>query len=141
MSMHSDELEMLADLTFKDAVIATSLYCGSCGYNLKTLPYVGVCTERGHRYNARPLRMDGIFTPQRLEIPLGDAAAGVLSGVVAAGMTIRAIAPSPSRGVYVIFAVVLGLMSVAFAWIMWRKLCKYVRFRNIAKRIESGVDD
>ena len=141
MSMHSDELEMLADLTFKDAVIATSLYCGSCGYNLKTLPYVGVCTECGHRYNARPLRMDGIFTPQRLEIPLGDAAAGVLSGLVAAGMTIRAIAPSPSRGVYVLFAVVLGLMSIAFAWIMWRKLCKYAGFRKIAKRIESGVDD
>ena len=141
MSMHSDELEMLADQTFKDAVITSSLYCDSCGYNLKTLPYVGLCTECGHRYNARPLKMDGIFTPQRLEIPLGDAAAGVLSGLVSAGMIIRALAPSPSRGVYVLFAVALGLMSAAFAWIMYRKLCKYMRFRRIGKRIETGLDD
>ena len=98
-----------------------------------------------HRLIAMPVVLAAVFiltyALKSGSLALGDAAAGVLSGLVAAGMTIRAIAPSPSRGVYVLFAVVLGLMSITFAWIMWRKLCKYVRFRNIAKRIESGVDD
>lgn len=46
-----------------DRRIISDAYCGRCGYNLRTLPYIYSCPECGNPYNARPLTLRGIFVP------------------------------------------------------------------------------
>ena len=64
MPLSSNDLERLSDDIYKNRRITGLVYCGTCGYCLKTLPYVYQCPECGGSYNARPLSMQGIFMPQ-----------------------------------------------------------------------------
>ena len=79
MGMSRSDLERLADDTLKGRILLSSTYCERCGYNLRTLPYVYTCPECGNQYNARPLKMKGIFQPHTTRVPVGDVAAGVFS--------------------------------------------------------------
>ena len=75
MVVSHDDLDRLADDIYKNRRISGWIYCGNCGYNLRTLPYVYTCPECGHEYNARPLTMRGIFLPHEASFPLRDLAA------------------------------------------------------------------
>lgn len=72
MPLSSSELDRLAEDQYKDRLITGSVYCGECGYNLKSLPYRHRCPECGNEYNARPLRQTGIFNPHEGDFPFGD---------------------------------------------------------------------
>ena len=67
MVLSENELDRLADEMYLDRRIAHSVYCGECGYNLRTLPYAGRCPECGGEYNARPLIMKGIFNHEKIK--------------------------------------------------------------------------
>lgn len=63
MSLSSGDLERIEEEMFTDRRITGSVYCGRCGYNLRTLPFCYHCPECGNEYNARPLKMKGIYVP------------------------------------------------------------------------------
>jgi len=113
MGINEEELYRLADEMYKDRRIASSTYCGSCGYNLRTLPYRYCCPECGQEYNARPQVMKGIFTPQAADFPYGSLLYGLILLGCAVGVGYPAIKPAnPSRlwlaGVLLVIALIYG---------------------------------
>ena len=73
MVISSEELDRIADDIDKQRRITSSVYCGNCAYNLRTLPYAYACPECGNEYNARPLIMKGIYLPFQSEFPIREA--------------------------------------------------------------------
>lgn len=134
MAFSRTELERIADDQYKDRRIAGAVYCGNCGYNLRTLPYRYNCPECGNDYNARPLTMKGIFQPHEAEIPFGDIASAMLFGVGAVYLFGRAyqLSELPTA----LFGVVLAAAAVTFFVRACREFGKLLKSRAIAKRIE-----
>ncbi len=142
MALTKEELDRLVDETHHRGLIAGRVYCGNCGYNLKTLPYVYRCPECGNAYNARPLTMRGIFMPYQYAIPFRDLAATVVCAAGAATLGYFTL-KFGSRAQPVAFmipyllAVVLGLIAVLFAWRSYEELCRFALSRSIARRIAA----
>ncbi len=126
------------DLT--DTRIEQMIRCGTCGYNLHTLPAVGRCPECGSRYNAMGRRMQGIFLPQYNVFPWSDVMTAVLSGAVAVGCAFAFAVQRP-------LSVTLGLLAAAFLVLTaiagpmaWRNAGRYFRFRKVEREDdELGV--
>lgn len=84
MSLSSEELAKLAEEIYTDRRITMSTYCGRCGQNLRTLPYVYRCPECGNAYNARPLKQEGVFSADHARFPLGTLFALLVTAAGAA---------------------------------------------------------
>ena len=139
MVLDSGELERLAEQCLADRVISMNLHCARCGYNLRTLPYVGRCPECGGDYNARPLRMDGIFTAQMLVFPTGDVVAAVFTWGLAAALIPGSVGSQDEWRLFCgLICVVMGSFFVRSAW---RQAARYFRVRAIARHIESDWED
>ena len=111
------------------------LHCARCGYNLRTLPYLGRCPECGGNYNARPLRMDGIFTAQMLVFPTGDVVSAVFTCGLAAALIPGGVGSQDEWRLFCgLICIVMGSFFVRSAW---RRAARYFRFRARARRIES----
>ena len=54
-----------------ERTITENVYCAQCGYNLRTLFWIGRCPECNSEYNSRPLHMKGIYTEQAAAFPWG----------------------------------------------------------------------
>ena len=131
----SYDLEKLADDIYKDRIITGSTYCGNCGYNLRTLPYIYTCPECGTHYNARPLKMTGIFNRTDLYFPLSELCAAALSAVFAA-LLIRGAVLSNEYFYFVYGLMFVGIM-IAFGARAYIRLCCFVKARSIARRIAA----
>ena len=59
--------------------ISETVFCGSCGYQLKMLPKIGRCPECGNHYNTLRRMISGVFTPQTVAFPAFDTAAAIAS--------------------------------------------------------------
>ena len=68
--LSDEDRQRLSEDIFLDRRISGSVYCASCGYNLRDMPYVYNCPECGASYNARPLQIKGIFSPYDISFPL-----------------------------------------------------------------------
>ena len=133
MGLSKSDLERLADDTYKGRLITGSIYCGQCGYNLRTLPYVHTCPECGNQYNARPLKMEGIFLPQEAQIPWGDlVAAGFCAG---GALLFGASAVGSPDAVRISIAGALAAIASPFVWRAYRGLRRLARTRALAKHI------
>ncbi len=133
MGLSNEELERNADDVYKDRRITTSVFCGTCGYNLRTLPYLYTCPECGHEYNARPMKMRGIYAPQEAEIPFGDVAA---AGFCALSVVVIAWgAFNPLDAWRIAFAVIFVLFTFMFLVRAYRRFFALLHARRIAKRI------
>lgn len=133
MGMSQSDLDRLADDTYKGHILQSSTYCERCGYNLRTLPYVYTCPECGNEYNARPLKMKGIFQPHTTRVPVGDIAAVVFSvgGALLFGIGgIRS--ADPTR---ITIATMFLLMSLPFQWRAYRGLRRLAHSRAVARQI------
>jgi len=139
MSFNTDELDRLADEMLRGARLAHSVYCGECGYNLKTLPYLGQCPECGHRYNARPLKMEGVFNPQSLELPIIDGLTVIMLACMGWFLLRGAFSPLQSGSVF-LGALTLGVCGAVLSRFISR-LRRFLKFRDIESRISSGEDD
>jgi hypothetical protein len=128
------ELEWLAGDQYTGRSIGGSVYCGNCGYNLRTLPHVYTCPECGQSYNARPLTMKGIFQPHDAKIPFGDLAAMLLCGV-ASGWLIAGAISNGSR-VWFLIGGALGILAIIFLIRARAEFVKLAKNREIARRIE-----
>ena len=138
MVVGTDELERLADDMYKDRVIASSVYCGHCGYNLRTLPYVYTCPECGNQYNARPLKMSGIFNPHTAEFPLRDIVVTVVCALITVVLGDSAIRPvNYWLGVAIFFAI-FAVLSGREAYVRMRR---YVNAVSIIRRIAAEEEE
>lgn len=116
-----------------------TLYCGTCGYNLRTLPYTGLCPECGQRYNARPLKMEGIFLPQNMELPVLDVLAMGIGLFFSAMFIGDSIAPYDSGRMFI--GIVALTLTLLYAHRSWSKIAVYMKSRAILKEIESADED
>jgi hypothetical protein len=133
MGLSNYELEKLADEMYKDRIIRGSTYCGVCGYNLRTLPYIHVCPECGNHYNARPLKMDGIFVLHDTYFPLSELLAALFCGVFAVVVIASGVNPvEPNR---LIIGLAGAAIAIAFAVVGYLRLRRFIRARVIALRI------
>ncbi len=139
MTVNSSESERIEEQVLSGDRIFHALYCGECGYSLKMLPYTGRCPECGGRYNARPLKMEGIFLPQNMELPIVDICMLVVGLSVSASFTFKSM-QSPDSGQLFIGIVVL-ILSVMFAYRGWSKFAKFLRFKRLIKQIEAAEDE
>ncbi len=138
MGLTTAELQQLAEDILSDRYISTDLHCANCGYNLRTLTYVGRCPECGSEYNARKLWSEGVFTAGMLEFPSGDwlAAAitlGIAGVLLASGL-------SPVVEWRLMFAIGLGILAALYVRSAWKRTARYLHFRAIAKRIEESEE-
>ena len=140
MVLSSNELDRMADDLYLDRRIQTSIYCGRCGYNLKTLPYSYTCPECGSDYNARPMSMKGILVPDGSESPAGTVATVVIAWMVGGVMILAgALYAMGSRGIFVVIELVLGVSLVVLGLYCVhrgeRRLRRFLRHRALWKHI------
>jgi len=129
-----DELERLHDEMLQGTRLYHSVYCGRCGYNLRTLPYAGQCPECGGQYNARPLNMTGIFFAHYAQFPLFDVLASAVSLLFTAWIIGSSLTPFSPDQFY--FGLVFGAVSVVYGARTLARISRFLRMRGIAKRIE-----
>lgn len=164
MHLSNEELVRISEEIYTDRRISSSTYCGRCGYNLRTLPYVGTCPECGSDYNARPLKWEGIFTAEQVRFPFSTLLGVFVTAVAAVVFVITTLgvstplspapapvapgvaAPAPPSspaldGVGVVIAVVLAAMFLLYVWLAARQLCAFWRGLSIARRIAKLESD
>ena len=133
MALSGQDLERLADDQYKDRIITGSVYCGSCGYNLRTLPYIYTCPECGNQYNARPLKMTGIFTPHETYFPASEIAAALLCAPIAFVLIRGGIITADSGRVTL--GALFCMIMVSFAVQAYMRLVRFIKARALARRI------
>lgn len=133
------DLDRLSDDIFKDRRISGSVYCGKCGYNLRTLPYLYQCPECGNDYNARPLVMKGVFLPQQIPVPWIDMLAVGFFGYIAYTYVSESLPAKEYPSLVVgIVAAVLGLIYLALLIRKWRTL---IAGRILLRRIAESREE
>ena len=140
MALSTTELERIADDIYRDRLLTLATYCGDCGYNLKTLPYVHTCPECGNQYNARPLRMTGIFLPHAAEFPVSDLFTALISGGVTGLIGIGAF--NPLDVIRLVIGLFFAASTIIFAVQGWDKVKRYAKAIQIIHRIrlEEGEE-
>ena len=136
MVLGTDELERLADDAYKDRRMAGTVYCGKCGYNLRTLFYVYRCPECGQEYNARPLVMRGIFLPQNVSAPFVEMFAVVLYGPIA--FVLIDGATQPFELAKFVMGLGAAILAVVYLWLAYGRWVRVLKARTIARRIAQA---
>jgi hypothetical protein len=127
------DLEKKATDQYRDRMISGSYYCGSCGYCLRTLPYVYTCPECGNSYNARPLSLNGIFKPYEVQFPFFDLLAFVLCLPVA--VVLMAWGIMSGLSLIIFFGLLYVYLTVLFGARVWRGVRSFIKGRVIIRRI------
>ena len=122
-----------AEGSFGDTTIHGAVHCGRCGYSLRTLPYVYKCPECGQEYNARSLKMKGIFLADQADWPMGILF--LLACVVAAAVLFYG-AFSPPDIWRLLGGVILAVFCVVDTPRQWKALRRYLAARAIIRRID-----
>ena len=139
MVFSEKDLDRLADDIDKNRRITSSIYCGSCGYNLKTLPYSYQCPECGNDYNARPLHKRGIHEPLDEEFPFA-----YIIGVVLCGLGVWFCVDGALRPMNISRVVAAGLFLLAglvTAWRTFERFKRMVHTARIARQIAEAERD
>ncbi len=139
MVLSRHELEELSDDTYRDRRIKESTFCGRCGYNLRTLPFVYRCPECGNAYNARPLKMKGIFFPHAVYPPVKEIVATAFCGVIAVLLLISAIKPLDEGRL--VFGVVFTAITGVFAGQVVHKFQHFFTFWSLSNRIAKEEEE
>jgi len=139
MPVSLEELDRIADEQYANSHITSSIYCGSCGYNLRSLPYMHVCPECGRRYNAIPRKMTGIFQPTAVEFPFGDVASTVLCGAMGVSIVWRSW--NPAEWGTLMMGISFCVLTLFFGAKSVKRLVHYYRGRFVARRIAMDETD
>ena len=135
MALDRGELDRLADETYKNRTIAGFVYCGRCGYNLHSLPYVHTCPECGNQYNARPLSMTGIFTPHDASLPISELAGMILCLVVGGGLIWVGVT-NPGTWQLVV-GVAIVILAIVLGYQSYGRMARFFNTLRIARQIEA----
>ena len=118
-------------------VLETDLFCGKCGYNLRTLSIFGRCPECGNEYDARPIRMEGLLLGQDIGFPFEEILGAVLCGLVGVPILLHG-TMDMGRGWYAAAAPFV-IMLVAFVYGVIRKLGKLLCYRSLVRTAGQQV--
>ncbi len=112
------------------------VYCASCGYCLKALPYFGRCPECGSTYNDQSLNMTGIYMSQYLHPPIGLAFGAFVSLAISVCLLVLA-AKDPTVWWFGLgaFASVIGFLYLRS---LVRESARFLRSRSVAKMIKQA---
>ena len=135
MAISNRELDRFADDQYLDRRITSSVFCGNCGYNLRTLPYTYQCPECGQDYNARPLEMRGIFSPQDVDIPFGDMAAAAFCALAVYVLARNAF--DPFDIIRIAFAAAFFIFTLIFLNRSYDRFQALLKARRVARRIAT----
>ncbi len=116
-----------------------SVYCATCGYNLRHASYVGRCPECGSDYNARPLKLENIFVEGALRFPSSEVFIGLFCTLIGGWLVPGAI--NPVSFLMLPIAVIMVLIGLAHLVTAYRRFIKYLRYRSILKRSQEEKDD
>ncbi len=142
MAVGSDELEKLSDDIYRERRIIGSVFCGKCGYNLRTLPYVHTCPECGNEFNARPLHLTGIFQLYEAEFPFRDAASTVVCALGAVVLGLGAFKPpDPPDLIRLVITAFFILCMMVFARLTFLAGRRYLLAWRIIRRIKLERDE
>ena len=111
------------------------IYCGRCGYDLRTLPKMGRCPECGNDYNSRPAGMQGIHLPGSVGFPVGMVFISVVSTVLAINLIFETVTSFSEWDL--IGATVLSIFSVFALRATIPSLGRWRQFR----RVDRWVDE
>ena len=139
MPLSDEERNRLEDDILFDRRITRSLYCGSCGYNLKTLPRSYVCPECGQPYNARRQPMKGIYFPHDVEPPIAQIAGALISAVVA--VSLLSVAFRPFSAVRVTFGLIFAVATVYLSVQTYWRVKRLIKFQALARRITQQEEE
>ena len=139
--MHGDpvEHERISTVLPADRQIGTHVHCAGCGYNLRTLPYVGCCPECGAAYNARPLLMQNILTGQMALFPSSEVFAALLACSLAA-LLIGAGLLFGSEWAF-LFGMIFGVFGVLFIRVASIHIGRCIKYRRILRQIEASEEE
>jgi len=130
MPVSLDELERF---------LSYSVFCDRCGYNLRQLPYVGQCPECANHYNARPLKLQGIYSAFDLKFPWLDMMAGLISLGIGMVVLVESLRSGSRWGL--ISGLTFTVLGLAIAPGVYREVTRYVQFRGIIRRAQLEDDD
>ena len=136
-----DELDRMTDDTFRKGAITGNVYCGNCGYNLHSLPYVYRCPECGSQYSARRLRWKGIFRHEDMVLPVADIVWTLVILAITVAVTWHALTLNPLSYGYLGFAAGVGVVALVFTFRTQRKLDGYRKSRAIARQIAMQEEE
>ncbi|MFH0980076.1 MAG: hypothetical protein V2A79_00870 [Planctomycetota bacterium] len=135
MGLSSNDIEKLSKDIFTERRLGHSVFCGNCGYNLRTLPYIGRCPECGNEYNARPAVRKGIYVSTEVWFPgvellctvffLGWAGVWLSTGF------------KPVVPWQVTFGSVFLIVGGISAYLFYRRLGRYLHFLWVARHLED----
>ena len=134
MDLSTDELEQLSQDIYSERRISHSIYCGRCGYNLRTLPYVGRCTECGNEYNARPVVRKGIYISTEVTFPFVELVCSMFFTGSGGTWLITGVVPVVPWKVTFGGACLIG--GVISGYLFFQRLRRYLHFRWIARNID-----
>ena len=116
-----------------------SLFCDRCGFNLRYGRYIGRCNECGNPYNARPLKMEGVFNPHAHRVPTADIFLTLIC-LGAAFVLVRENINPPVVGNLIWGGIVL-VTGLLHAGLSAKRLTHFVRFHRILRRIKHEEED
>lgn len=116
-----------------------SLFCGKCGYNLRTLPYAGRCPECGNEYNARTLKMRGILIPQTVRFPTSDLVAFVLAG--GAALMMFEWFRQAGGQLYLGLAGAFGVLAAGQFYFLCREMMRFVHCHRLVRQIRAESEE
>ena len=129
---------ILEQQTMTRQTIAVNLFCGQCGYNLRTRPIIARCPECGQPYDARPTNMEGILLDKEIRFPFG--AWGMFLVCLALGAACMGGAViTQTRWSYIPTGVFV-LLAIAYIVLAVRRTTRYWRHRVLlreARRAEK----
>jgi hypothetical protein len=139
MSRKPRELDPQTRAAETGRAIGHSLFCGRCGYDLRSLPYLGRCPECGQKYDANATKMEGIFRDEEVELPIGDGLGFLLFAVFTVCLIGSSLKPFASGRLFM--GLITGVLMLVFAVRGYARLETFLSFHRVAKRIRRQKDD
>jgi len=137
--MDSEEVKRIVAESYRGQHISSLTLCARCLYNLRGLPFDGQCPECGHRYNAVPLIMEGIFVLKKTNPPIATLVGAIVFGVCTLWAVRQTLTPfSPGM---VPVTLILGVGTAHFILLTYRKFREYLVYRRGLGHLESDEFD
>ncbi len=115
------------------------IHCGTCGYNLYTLPAAGRCPECGSHYNTHGGRREGIFLPEENAFPSSDLATAGLCVCLTAGLVAATAYREQFSWVMAVYTALLGIGTAIAVSVAWGNLPDIFTSGRSSARTKSGM--
>ncbi len=136
MVIQESELRRLESDPTRMREIIGEVYCASCGYCLKALPYFGRCPECGSTYTAQGLNTTGIYMSEHLHPPIGLAFGALISLAIGARLLMKG-AMDPTVW-WIGFGAFFSVTGLLYLRSLVREAGRFFRSRSVERMIEQA---